>query len=198
MWEKDPQVMHAGLEVHNACLRKCIAENRGYEVKTVGDSFVVAFHNVPDAAAFMLSAQHALLQQSWSEALLKLPNCESTLFNQDILYRQSSKSVIASSPIEKAETPSWLWRGLRVRMGCHVGAVDREYCEVTGRVDYFGPAVNMAARIESLAHGGEILVSELCCAANLRESHGSYLRSLGMVPSCRGGGGGVCVCAFGE
>ena len=43
--------------------------------------------------------------------------------------------------------------GVRVRMGVHTGTAD----ERDG--DYFGPAVNRAARIMSAGHGGQILVS---------------------------------------
>jgi predicted ATPase/class 3 adenylate cyclase len=42
---------------------------------------------------------------------------------------------------------------LRVRMGLHTGEVD----ERDG--DYFGPAVNRAARLLALAHGGQVVVS---------------------------------------
>jgi len=44
---------------------------------------------------------------------------------------------------------------IRVRMGIHVGVAD----ERAG--DYFGPAVNRAARIMSAAHGGQLLVSDV-------------------------------------
>ena len=44
--------------------------------------------------------------------------------------------------------------GLRVRMGIHVGiAVERD-------LDYFGPTVNRAARLMSIGHGGQILISD--------------------------------------
>ena len=157
--------MHTALEIHNECLRKCIAENHGYEVKTVGDSFVVSFHNVADAAAFMLASQYSLLQQPWSAALLGLPTCE---------------EKFAEKGKEKSNTAFPLWRGIRVRMGCHVGEVDREYVPITGRVDYFGPPVNMAARVESMAHGGEILLSEACFEV-LRDVYPECLCSVGDV-----------------
>lgn len=51
------------------------------------------------------------------------------------------------------EAEAWPGERLRVRMGVHVGeAVAREG-------DFFGPAVNRAARIMSAAHGGQILAS---------------------------------------
>ena len=43
--------------------------------------------------------------------------------------------------------------GLRVRMGLHVG----EASERDG--DYFGPTVNRVARLMSIGHGGQVLVS---------------------------------------
>lgn len=47
------------------------------------------------------------------------------------------------------------WPGptLRVRMGLHVGEVQ------TRDGDYFGPAVNLAARVCDAGHGGQILVT---------------------------------------
>ena len=47
---------------------------------------------------------------------------------------------------------------LRVRMGLHTGEVD----ERDG--DYFGPAVNRAARIMAAGHGGQMLVSAATAA----------------------------------
>ena len=42
---------------------------------------------------------------------------------------------------------------IRVRMGLHTGA-----CEERDS-DYFGPVVNRAARLEAVAHGGQVLLS---------------------------------------
>ncbi len=49
---------------------------------------------------------------------------------------------------------AWLTsRPIRVRMGLHTGV-----CEERDG-DYFGPVVNRAARLEAVAHGGQVLVS---------------------------------------
>lgn len=66
--------------------------------------------------------------------------------------------------------------GLRVRCGLHCGAGERR------DADFFGPAVNRAARIMAAAHGGQMLVSQ-AVAAQLGERlpHGVALRDLGAV-----------------
>ncbi len=66
---------------------------------------------------------------------------------------------------------------LRVRCGMHAGVTDR----TDG--DYFGSAVNRAARIMSAAHGGQVLLSQTV-ADLVRESlaaRASTLRDLGAV-----------------
>ena len=55
---------------------------------------------------------------------------------------------------ERLAAADWPGPALRVRMGLHSGSAE----ERDG--DYFGPDVNLAARIESAAHGGQVLMSE--------------------------------------
>jgi predicted ATPase/class 3 adenylate cyclase len=65
---------------------------------------------------------------------------------------------------------------LRVRCGMHVGVVERR------DNDYFGSAVNRAARIMSAAHGGQVLVSQALAdlvASSLPD--GATLRDLGLA-----------------
>jgi predicted ATPase/class 3 adenylate cyclase len=66
-------------------------------------------------------------------------------------------------------------RPIRVRMSLHTGV-----CEERDN-DYFGPVVNRAARLEALAHGGQVLVSG-ATAELLSESlpEGVTLRDLGL------------------
>jgi predicted ATPase/class 3 adenylate cyclase len=65
---------------------------------------------------------------------------------------------------------------LKVRCGLHLGSDERR------RGDFFGPAVNRAARIMSAAHGGQILLSQ-AVAERLRERlpRDVTLRDLGSV-----------------
>ena len=57
---------------------------------------------------------------------------------------------------ELAGIPTHLWNGLRVRIGIDSGVPLSQKDPCTGRIDYFGPTVNKAARVESQAVGGMI------------------------------------------
>ena len=55
------------LEQHNAVLRNVWAAYEGAEVKTVGDSFLVAFESAADALAAAVAAQQAIGAHPWPE-----------------------------------------------------------------------------------------------------------------------------------
>jgi|GEM_PF-1251833 len=119
LWEKLKDRFAPVLELHNRLMREAIETIGGYEVKTVGDAFMVAFSNAMDALRFCVLAQELFSSQRWPDSTGEL----------------------------------------MVRMGFHTGEPIAEVNPQTRRVDYFGPMVNMSARIESAAHGGQILVS---------------------------------------
>ena len=62
--------------------------------------------------------------------------------------------------IETNEAGTMIFRGIRVRMGIHYGAVEAVYDEVSKGYDYYGDTVNTAARVESVGFGGQILITE--------------------------------------
>lgn len=129
VWEAREELARHSLGAHDAVMRSVLHRHGGYEVKTEGDSFMVAFANPERAVRFCLDVQRALHDHPWSPDLLALP--------------------------ETGEAPGF--RGLRVRMGVHVGEPE---ARVRGqRVDYFGPMVNRAARVAHAGHGGQVLVS---------------------------------------
>jgi class 3 adenylate cyclase/predicted ATPase len=59
-WEQFGDGYQAALDAHNTIIRAAIAKHRGYEVKTVGDSFVVAFADPSDAVAAALDMLEGL------------------------------------------------------------------------------------------------------------------------------------------
>eukprot|EP01012_Entosiphon_sulcatum_P006230 TRINITY_DN12929_c0_g1_i1.p1 TRINITY_DN12929_c0_g1~~TRINITY_DN12929_c0_g1_i1.p1 ORF type:complete len:1238 (+),score=176.43 TRINITY_DN12929_c0_g1_i1:1183-4896(+) len=142
LWEFDGTGMHLALAVHNLIIRRAISVTGGYEVKTQGDSFMVAFWDPASAVRFMCESQLQLLHAEWPRELLDHPSFAEKL----------DKSGRLTS------------RGFRVRMGCYCGPVDVEFESSTGKVDYFGTTVNAAARIEGLAAGGQCLIGD-CVAA---------------------------------
>jgi serine/threonine protein kinase/predicted ATPase len=134
LWERVPALMREGLRLHDEIMRRHIAETGGYEVKTQGDSFMIAYARVEDAARFATAIQTALIDAPWADALL------------------AEKE--AAPVVKNGRT---IFRGLRVRVGFFCGTPDCRADPVSQRMDYFGPVVNRAARVESAAHGGQVL-----------------------------------------
>eukprot|EP01062_Namystynia_karyoxenos_P002857 TRINITY_DN109_c2_g1_i1.p1 TRINITY_DN109_c2_g1~~TRINITY_DN109_c2_g1_i1.p1 ORF type:complete len:858 (+),score=235.06 TRINITY_DN109_c2_g1_i1:83-2656(+) len=133
IWEAHPTGMYDGLRLHNAAIRKLAAVHGGYEVKTIGDSFMLAFSDTLAACRFALELQVSLLQQDWPADLCRHDLCRRVVSGNGAL----------------------LWHGLRVRVGLHCGPARVETNPLTGRRDYFGPCVNTAARLEAVVrHGG--------------------------------------------
>lgn len=130
IWEKKIETARHSLRAHDAVMRASIGRHGGYEVKTEGDAFMVAFPDPAKALDFCLDVQTSLHEHPWSDELLALPEaCEKSGF-----------------------------RGLRVRMGIHTGEPEvRAHMDM---VDYFGPMVNRAARIAHAGHGGQVLISQ--------------------------------------
>ncbi len=70
---------------------------------------------------------------------------------------------------------SVLFKGLRVRMGVHLGTPKLVRDPMTRRVEYIGPVINTAARITAMTHGGQVVMSHAvhakwCEGTNLREA----------------------------
>jgi len=135
-WEKHPEIMAQGLKLHNHAMRSSFPNFGGYEVKTEGDAFMLAFQDPIKALSWCIETQNNLLKVNWPEELYSHPD-----------------SAVDS---QNGET---LWRGMRVRMGVHCGEPSCEPDPVTGRMDYFGQMVNRSARVESCANGGQIVIS---------------------------------------
>jgi predicted ATPase len=69
---------------------------------------------------------------------------------------ETAQAAVAAALAAQGELGAQAWptsRPILVRMGLHTGA-----CEERDG-DYFGPVVNRAARLEAVAHGGQVLVS---------------------------------------
>ncbi|MEK7469509.1 MAG: adenylate/guanylate cyclase domain-containing protein [Planctomycetota bacterium] len=69
-------------------------------------------------------------------------------------------AAFASAPDAVRFALDLLERGIEVRFGIHSGEAIRETDPATGRSDYFGPAVNRAARILEAANPGQAVLSQ--------------------------------------
>ncbi|EFC44822.1 predicted protein, partial [Naegleria gruberi] len=138
LWQGNEKAMRESLEIHNQIMRRNLQLYRGYEVKTNGDSFYVAFRDPYDAMLWAMAVQLELLSAKWPSDLYHEWDC-----------RQEWDS----------KTRKAYWSGLRVRIGLHYGKGDCVFDKTMKRYDYFGTVVNKSARIEALAHGGQVCVS---------------------------------------
>ncbi|KAJ9448110.1 Adenylate cyclase [Diplonema papillatum] len=130
-WNACPSAMREALRIHNKTVRACAAASAGYEVKTIGDSFMVAFDTLKTAVEFGIAVQLGLYDEQWPADLAALPT---------------------SARVDG------VWNGLRVRIGAHAGAVQVEKSEFSDRCDYFGPVANRASRFESACPPGAVAV----------------------------------------
>lgn len=146
LWETCPEAMRSAIQMHNEILRRQLAIVGGYEVKTEGDAFMVAFATTSAALLWCFNCQTKLLEAEWPTEILEEPQCS-------VQYDMENNVI---------------YRGLSVRMGVHWGEPVSEKDPVTNRMDYFGPMVNRASRISAVADGGEIFVSSDCMGDILR------------------------------
>jgi adenylate cyclase len=137
LWETYPIAMRSAIKMHNELMRRQLRIIGGYEVKTEGDAFMVAFPTVTSALLWCFAIQSQLLEVPWPQEILN------SVIGQEV--QDPDGNVI--------------FKGLSVRMGIHWGTPVCEVDPVTRRMDYFGPMVNRASRISSVADGGQITVS---------------------------------------
>jgi class 3 adenylate cyclase len=153
LWEEYHEIMMAAVEHHETLLRWVIEHQGGRVFKTVGDGLYAVFDRAPDAVAAALAAQRALAASAAPEA--------GSL--ADARSRAQGASRLRRSP-----------RSLRVRIALHTGVAE----ERGG--DYFGAALNRAARLLAVGHGGQTLLSGAICE-RVRDAlpEGTSLKDLG-------------------
>ena len=144
LWGEVPQEMSESLSLHHKEIRRLIVENKAYEVKTIGDSFMIAMSSPSEAVRFSLQLQERLHSLAWNPKI-------------NSMYDDFHKGGKYEAPLQKFPNAP-VWNGLRVRIGICYGPCEVHYDEVSKGYDYYGPVVNMAARIEAAGHGGQVLL----------------------------------------
>lgn len=138
LWELHPVAMRSAIKTHNVIMRRQMRIIGGYEVKTEGDAFIVAFPEITTALQWCFAVQTNLLSADWPAEILESEH---------------------GSEVYHPERGDLLHRGLSVRMGCHYGNPVCEVDPITRRMDYFGPMMNRTSRISAVADGGQITIS---------------------------------------
>src|SRR4051812_39954233 len=67
LWERHRERFGAVLSRHDALVRGVIQHWDGYEVRTQGDAFMVAFQRATDAVYCAMEIQRALSAEPWGE-----------------------------------------------------------------------------------------------------------------------------------
>ncbi|CBH11059.1 receptor-type adenylate cyclase GRESAG 4,putative [Trypanosoma brucei gambiense DAL972] len=153
-WSAYPELMPDAVDLHHRLIRSLIVRYNCYEVKTVGDSFMIACKDPFAAVQLAHDLQRTFLHHNWG----------TTAFDE--LYRDMERRRAEE---EEGYTPpsahldpnvyDQLWSGLRVRVGIHTGLCEIRNDEVTKGYDYYGHTSNMAARTEGVADGGQVLMT---------------------------------------
>ena len=179
LWARLPLLMAKCVAQHHAILRKCLAVHRGYEVKTVGDSFMAAFANTCDAARFALQAQEDLVAADWPEEV-------NVAYDEMVqLAEEQDQHLHLFHPAGDAQNLyRTLWNGIRVRVGMNTGPCEVVFDEVTKGYDYYGTTVNTAARVESVGHGGQTVISGATYDALVAAEFDFSKVALNMCGSC--------------
>jgi class 3 adenylate cyclase/ABC-type branched-subunit amino acid transport system substrate-binding protein len=151
-WALNPEAMGLAVDQHHAVIRDVLRQHNGYEVKTIGDSFMVAFKEPMDAVRASVHIQQALFAAPWAPAL-------------DDVYRNSDAVGMDTNAYKE------LWSGLRVRVGVHTGFGSIKLDPVSQGYDYYGTVVNTAARVEGVGHGGQILLTRATYDAIIEGHH---------------------------
>eukprot|EP00796_Vickermania_ingenoplastis_P007387 gene7387-5201_t len=181
LWAAYPEQMVEAMEAHHAIIRRELRKFECYEVKTIGDSFMIASENPLAIIKLAVSIQKALFQFNWET------DCFDRFYVQSEWEKEQEEreaerphfispssvgkdSAICTAEVSFPEDYKEMWNGLRVRIGIHTGMCDIRFDEVTKGFDYYGDTVNTAARTESTAIGGQILITkstwDAVCAIN--------------------------------
>lgn len=116
-------------------LRTVLLENNGYEVEGEGGNFVCAFHSPLDSLRFGVALQQQLLHVAWDEELTSMKEAREVRDGDGALR----------------------YKGLRMAVGMCTGQARRmQPSERTGKIEYYGPLMNHAARVAIFARGGQV------------------------------------------
>ncbi|RNF04284.1 adenylate cyclase [Trypanosoma conorhini] len=156
LWAACSQLMSDAVATHHRLIRALITKYRCYEVKTVGDSFMIACKSVFAAAQLVRELQQVFLQHDWGTGALDEAYRN---FEEGRAEEDANEGYVPPTARLDAAVYRQHWNGLRVRVGVHTGLCDIRRDEVTKGYDYYGETANVAARTEGVGNGGRVLLT---------------------------------------
>ncbi|KEG13507.1 adenylyl cyclase [Trypanosoma grayi] len=154
LWAACPEIMPDAVATHHRLIRSLIATYRCYEVKTIGDSFMIACKSAWAAVQLARDIQQTLLQHDWGSGAIDAAYHEF----EEGRAAEDEEYVPPTARLDAAVYRAY-WNGLRVRVGVHTGLCDIRHDEVTKGYDYYGRTSNTASRTESVGNGGQVLLT---------------------------------------
>lgn len=135
LWQQHGGGMKEAVDLHHRIVRRLIEEHHCYEVKTLGDAFMIACPTAVTATYLAIAIQTELNRAAWPKGM---EHPYTTFANDEC------------------------WRGLRVRIGYHECRDDTaiSYDGTHQRWDYSGHSVTTGQRVSAKAVGGQILTSK--------------------------------------
>jgi adenylate cyclase len=137
LWDTYPTAMASAQQMHNELMRRQSRIIGGYEVKMDSGYNIIAFPTATGALLWCFAVQMQLLELPWPLEILN------SVHGQEIINEEGNI----------------IFRGLQIRMGIHWGTPVVSTDPITKRMAYYGPMVNRASRISSIAQGGQIIAS---------------------------------------
>ncbi len=143
------------LREHNAIVREQLKAHGGFEVKSEGDGFMIAFQSAGKALACASAIQRALAERNRGVGAQHTPLSDRAPNADDQSTTDNISDTARAAPLQASDAGPAPLEPILVRIGLHAGEVIKE------GEDFFGRNVIVAARVASQAHGGEVLTSSV-------------------------------------
>ncbi|RNF02102.1 receptor-type adenylate cyclase, partial [Trypanosoma conorhini] len=127
LWAACPELMPDAVATHHRLIRALIAKYRCYEVKTIGDSFMIACKSVFAAVQLVRELQQVFVQHDWGTGALD----EAYRKFEEGRAEEDAEGYVPPTARLDAAVYRQHWNGLRVRVGVHTGLCDIRRDEVT-------------------------------------------------------------------
>eukprot|EP00760_Papus_ankaliazontas_P030191 PhM_4_TR4652/c0_g1_i1/m.87502 len=154
LWATHPLEMAAAMDMHHRIVRGVITEWKCYEVKTIGDAFMIAGTDPMRMTRMACDLQVRLQAAAWPQEI-------NVLYEEEEELHGLTSTLVPSEDLEvRRQSHRHLWNGLRVRVALHWGDMRVQWDPVVKGFDYYGANVAVAARVLGYTQGGQILVTQ--------------------------------------